>query len=113
MAKQPAPKKMTLKKQVIPKKVLVHPYKVRFGTRNELGPERQFATEVAARTAIIAAFNEWKPWCERYNHVGIATIEEAAGRVGSIGFHREPDRLECVFDEDTGMHVCVEFWTTR
>lgn len=111
--KTPAPKKMTLKKQ---KKVTtppVHPYKVRFGTRNELGIERQFATEAAARTAIINEFNSWKPWCERYARDGIETIKDACDRVGSTMFHRDHARIECIFDAHSGMHVCAEYWTTR
>jgi hypothetical protein len=90
-----------------------HDYKVRFGTRNQLGPEHQFATEPAARQGIINEFNSWKPWCLRYNNAGVDAIKAACDLVGSVTFHRDPSRLECIFDEHTGMHVCAEFWTTR
>lgn len=113
MPKKPAVKKMSLKKQPKPKKVTIHAFRVRFGTRNELGPERQYATEKAAKEAIITEFNSWKSWCERYSRDGIPVIEEAASHVGSIIFHREPARLECCFDDHTGMHITAEYWTTR
>lgn len=113
MAKQPAPKKMTLKKQAKPRKVLVHPYRVRFGTRNQLGPERQFATETAARTAIITELNSFRGWCERHNHEGLDALDEAKNKVGSITFNSRPNRLECVFDELYGLHIVAEYWSSR
>lgn len=104
---------MTLKKQAKVTTPPVHPYKVRFGTRNELGDEHQFATESAARNGIITAFKAWEPWCERYNRNGLETIKDACDRVGSTMFHREHSRIECIFDAHSGMHVAAEYWTTR
>lgn len=111
--KTPAPKKMTLKKQKKVTTPLVHPYKVRFGTRNTLGPEHQFATEAATKEAIMKAFHDWDAWCRRYNTDGLDAIKAAATEASVITFHRERSRIECIFDEHTGMHVCAEYWTTR
>jgi hypothetical protein len=86
------------------------PIKIRVGTRNELGPERQFATEVAAKEAIIKEFNEWKPWCQRYHNAGVDAIRASCAEASDLVFHREPSRIECVFDPYSGMHVAVEFW---
>lgn len=112
--KMPAPKKMTLKKQ---KKVTaqppVHPYKVRIGTRNAFAAEHQFATEAATKEFIMKMFHDWDDWCRRYNNDGLEAIKAAATEASIITFHREPSRIECVFDEHTGMHMCAEYWTTR
>lgn len=88
-------------------------YQVRFGTRNELGAPRGFDNESNARNAIIAELKAWLPFCERYNSAGKTDIDEAVKGVGMISFHHEPDRIECIFDEHTGMHLVAEFWTTR
>lgn len=101
------------KKKQVPKVPVAHPYLVCFGGRNQFGPEHSFPTEALARNAIIGELNSWKPWCERYNNAGIKAIDEAIKELGSTTFHLNPARIECCFDEYSGMWLVCQFWTTR
>lgn len=110
---------MTTKKPRMPSKVVKkvaskkpkveHAYRVRFGTRNELGPEQTFATEALAKKAIIHVLDSWKGWLERYNRVGLVTLDDSKAEASGITFLSTPKRLECAFDEHTGMHVIAEY----
>lgn len=104
-------KKLTRK--AVPKAKQVHPYHVRFGGRDRLGPERTFPNEADARNAIIKEFNSWRPWCVRYNTAGTSALDKAIKDLSNTMFHHDPARLECCFDEHTDTWLVAEFWTTR
>lgn len=109
--KQPKPVGVgRLKKKVVKAPPGDHPYKVRFGTRNELGEARSYPTAPKAKQAIVKELNDLKPWCERYNQAGLIAIGEALLATDEMVFHVAPARLECCFDEHTQMYLVAEYW---
>lgn len=105
MTARSAPRKVTAKKP--PK---IHPYKVRFGTRNEFGPTRTFPSNTAARNAVVEELNDLKPWLLRHNSKGLEAVEAALNATSGMMFRQTPSRIECCFDEHYGMWLVAEYW---
>lgn len=103
---------MKLKKAKRPKPIVARPYHIRFGTPNELGPERTFQTHNMAVKAMADGFREWLPWCERHNQAGTKEIKSTIDSLGEITFHRTPERVLCTFDELYGLTLAAEYWST-
>jgi hypothetical protein len=99
-----------LKKATVKAPKGIHPYKVRFGSRQQLGETRSYPTGPKAKQAIIKELDRWKPWCLRYNTAGLAAIADAAGECDAMIFHSSPARIECCFDEHTDMWLVAEYW---
>lgn len=108
-AKAVGPKK--LKKVSAKKPKGIHPYHVRFGTRNEFGDVRTYPTASKAKQAIVKELHALQPWCLRYNSEGLIAIDDALAATDSMVFHATTKgRIECNFDAHTDMWFCAEFW---
>lgn len=98
-----------------PKKITVaappkqHPYIARYGTPNELGPERGYATMPKAKAAMVTELEAHIPWCKRYNNAGLEAIGAAIKEVDAAIFHNEPQRIECVIDEHYDVRFTIEY----
>jgi hypothetical protein len=99
-----------LKKVTSKKPKGVHPYKVRFGTRNEFTEVRTYPTAPKAKQAVVKELKAWQPWCIRYNQDGLIAIEDALILTDAMVFHTTRDRIECCFDEHTNMWLVAEYW---
>jgi hypothetical protein len=110
-AKKPrAPASMKLKKATTKAPKGVHPYKVRFGTRNEFEEPRSYPTSSKAKQAIVKELKAWQPWCIRFNNAGLAAITDALAKTDEIVFHQARDRISCCFDEHTETWLVAEYW---
>lgn len=85
------------------------PIKVRFGTRNELGPTHRFPTEAKAKAEMVSQLKVWQVWCERHNLAGLDAISEAYTAIDTLTFHRTPERLECLFDTRYDVALVIEY----
>lgn len=103
------PKK--LKKVTAKKPTADHPYKVRFGTRNEFGDVHSYPTAPKAKQAIVKELNSWKPWLERHNRAGLEAVADALAETDRMVFHTtHRDRIECCFDSYYDMWLVAEYW---
>lgn len=101
-----------LKRVAAPKKKgdIPTPIRVRFGTRNEMGPEHRFPTEAKAKAKMTLELKAWTAWCQRYNNEGLKVIADALTQVDTVAFHRQPERIECAFDTRYEMRLVIEYW---
>lgn len=102
--------KMTVKKKPSKAPKGLHPFRVKFGTRNEFGEMRSYPTSSKAKQAIVKELDAWKPWCIRYNSAGLDAILAAKAESDNIIFHRAPSRIECCFDTHFDMWLVAEYW---
>lgn len=105
---------MRLKKQRAPKQAPKRPliYMLAKGTPNEMGEPKGYPEEKHAKGWANKFFEEWRPWCVRYNGVGEEAIDAAILEVDGIPVFlvHERRRVVCVLDEHTGMTLVAEFW---
>lgn len=86
------------------------PIKVRFGTRNELGPEHRFPTEAKAKAKMTVELKDLIAWCQRHNQKGLEAISETLTFVDQLTFHQHRERVECEFDTRYQMTLVIEYW---
>ncbi len=91
----------------------IHPFKVQFGTRHELGEVRTYPTGPKAKQAIVKELNGLKPWLLRHNNEGLEAVNDALAETDNLTFHKAHGRLECQFDKHYDMWLVAEFWTTE
>jgi hypothetical protein len=97
------------KKIAVEKPQVKHPYRVRFGTPNELGDTRYYASMPKAKAAITKELEGWKPWCKSFNMDGLDAIAAAVTEVDEMVFHETPGRIVCCFDEHSGLTFVAEY----
>ena len=101
-----------LRKVAKPPVITIKPFELRTGTRNSLGEPSMFKSEADLRAAATKALRDWVPWCERHNKDGIDSLAASVGLVESrfAGFKLgdDPKRIECEFDDFSGMHIVLQ-----
>lgn len=87
-----------------------HPIWLRFGSGDEFGEPRGYPTEPKAKQAIQKEVDDLVIWCRRHNTGGLKALADFGTAADQIVFHRDRQRLECLFDEHYGMRLVVEYW---
>lgn len=85
------------------------------GTRTEMVESRYAALDGAKKHAGDA-FAKWTDWCQRHNAAGIKVLGDGKLTLDAIGepeVQMGPQRIECTFDEHTGMALVVELRKER
>lgn len=91
-------------------------YHVAVGTRSEMARPRDYTTLDAAKGFAQDNLLKWEAWCNARNKAGLQAIYDAKAWVdeihdGTLQIARsDAVRVECVFDEHTGMHIVIEMW---
>jgi hypothetical protein len=101
-----------LKKTAKPAKVRVAlpPYRLRTGTRSELGETINLATIPKLKEHIVKDLKQLRVWCERHNLAGLEAIDKALAETDSLMPSTNPQRLSLCFDEYTNMWYVAEYW---
>lgn len=90
-------------------------YHVQVGSGREFGPIKDYATLDSAKQYATDVLRGHQAWCTRYNKAGLDAIGDALMRVDEFAEHSayERHRINCLFDEHTGMRCVIELWKTR
>lgn len=90
-------------------------YHVQVGSGREFGPVKDYATLNSAKQYATDVLRGHQDWCTTYNKGGLDAIGTALQQVDEFAEHNahERRRIDCLFDEHTGMRCVIEMWKTN
>lgn len=72
---------------------------VRLGSGNTLSEPKGFLTEGAARNAMTAFFESWKPWCQRSSNATLPNLSAAIDEIPGLTLTSTWKRVEALLDD--------------